>query len=193
MREEVVKQVAKARLRKSLTVLNKTLCLLFLRFTKEFCSWTSNNRDINQLIQQTQLNISTFRDNRYHWIPLSKRSFGIVFKAIWIDEYITEKESTKTRAPIEIRLKSLDNSKNIKQEFLEEIKNQYKHRSNSARVCIRTFPVSPYLLMTTFSLFALLEKVVAMVPTCPPKEEFLMHTGSLGLYTFMELRISTRI
>ncbi|RIB05712.1 hypothetical protein C2G38_2117753, partial [Gigaspora rosea] len=33
---------------------------------------------------------------------------------------------------IDICLKGLDNSKDIKQKFLEKVKNQYKHESNSA-------------------------------------------------------------
>ena len=68
------------------------------------------------------------------WIPfskftnikyLAKGGFGTVFKAVWIDGYITgfdnQKYVWKRKAQINVCLKGLDNSKDIKQEFLEEV------------------------------------------------------------------------
>ncbi|CAG8819274.1 15710_t:CDS:2, partial [Cetraspora pellucida] len=42
------------------------------------------------------------------------------------------KNEWKRRSQINVCLKSLDNSKDIKQEFLEEVKNQHEHGGNSA-------------------------------------------------------------
>ncbi|RIB18937.1 kinase-like domain-containing protein [Gigaspora rosea] len=56
--------------------------------------------------------------------------------AVWIDGYIIgfdyQKNIWKRRAQIDVCLKSLDNSKDIKKEFLEEVKNQHNHEGNSA-------------------------------------------------------------
>ncbi|CAG8470044.1 22389_t:CDS:2, partial [Cetraspora pellucida] len=60
----------------------------------------------------------------------------VTWIVIWIDGYIIgfdyQKDIWERRAQIDICLKDLDNSKDIKQEFLEEVKNQHKHGGNSA-------------------------------------------------------------
>ncbi|RIB10638.1 hypothetical protein C2G38_2105558, partial [Gigaspora rosea] len=43
-----------------------------------------------------------------------------------------QKNIWKRRTQIDVCLKGLDNSKDIKHEFLEEVKNQHKHGGNSA-------------------------------------------------------------
>ncbi|CAG8778680.1 17416_t:CDS:2, partial [Cetraspora pellucida] len=45
---------------------------------------------------------------------------------------LDQKNEWKRRPQIDVCLKSLDNSKDIKQEFLEEVKNQHEHGGNSA-------------------------------------------------------------
>ncbi|CAG8650936.1 17703_t:CDS:2, partial [Cetraspora pellucida] len=45
---------------------------------------------------------------------------------------LDQKNEWNRRSQINVCLKSLDNSKNIKQEFLEEVKNQHEHGGNSA-------------------------------------------------------------
>ena len=106
---------------------------MILRFKKEFRNWTSDNHDIDQLIQQTQINARVFK-NIIEWIPfskftnikyLAKGGFGTVFKAVWIDGFIYGFDSQKNvwirNAQIDVCLKGLDNSKDIKQEFLNEV------------------------------------------------------------------------
>ncbi|RIB14065.1 kinase-like domain-containing protein [Gigaspora rosea] len=80
------------------------------------------------------------------WIPfnklanikyLAKGGFGTVFKAVWIDGYIininSNLENEWIRRPqINVCLKSLDNSKDISREFLEEVKNQHEYGGDSA-------------------------------------------------------------
>ncbi|CAG8732716.1 12170_t:CDS:1, partial [Ambispora leptoticha] len=67
---------------------------------------------------------------------LAKGGFGTVFKAVWIDGYITGVDYSvnkwNRKGQTNVCLKSLDNSKDIKREFLEEVKNQHKHGNNSA-------------------------------------------------------------
>ncbi|RIB20862.1 kinase-like domain-containing protein [Gigaspora rosea] len=123
---------------------NQNLKYLQFKFKKEFHDWTSGNHDIDQLIQQTQLNVMKAQDI-IEWIPfnkfanlkyLAKGGFGTVFKALWIDGYIIGlngmKNEWKRRSQMDVCLKSLDNSKNVKRAFIEEIENQHKHGGNSA-------------------------------------------------------------
>ncbi|RIB18373.1 hypothetical protein C2G38_2184773 [Gigaspora rosea] len=46
-------------------------CLIKTRRKMKFCNWTSDNQDVDQLIQQTQLNALKFKDI-IEWIPFSK-------------------------------------------------------------------------------------------------------------------------
>ncbi|RIB01627.1 hypothetical protein C2G38_2294935 [Gigaspora rosea] len=67
---------------------------------------------------------------------LAQGGFGTVFKAVWTDGYIMglDDETNKwVRKPqIEVCLKSLNNSKDINQDFLKEVKNQHKNGGDSA-------------------------------------------------------------
>ena len=104
-----------------------------LRFRKEFHNWTSDNPDIDEFIKQTQLDADRYNDiiecipfSKFTNIKyLAKGGFGTVFKAVWIDGYITgldyQKNIWQRRVQIDVCLKGLDNSKDIKQEFLEEV------------------------------------------------------------------------
>ena len=96
-------------------------------------NWTSEDSDVDEFIRQIQLNIQYYKDI-IEWIPfskftnikyLAKGGFGTVFKAVWIDRYITgldwQKNIWQRKAQIDVCLKGLDNSKDIKQEFLEEV------------------------------------------------------------------------
>ncbi|RHZ82074.1 hypothetical protein Glove_114g147 [Diversispora epigaea] len=65
------------------------------RFQTEFDKWTSHDKEIDQYIQQMQLNAKRFL-NGYHL----KGGFGKVFKAKWLDGFITSwdrKTSTKVQ------------------------------------------------------------------------------------------------
>ncbi|RIB05854.1 kinase-like domain-containing protein, partial [Gigaspora rosea] len=67
---------------------------------------------------------------------LAQGCFGTVFKAVWTDGYITgwdyKNDKLMRKPQIEVCLKSLNNSKDINQEFLKEVKNQHKSGGNSA-------------------------------------------------------------
>ena len=103
-------------------------------FQQNFENWTSDNVDIDKFIQDTQLSAYDYY-KVLEWIPydrfcnieyIAKGGFGKVYKANWIDGYITSwdnknqnwarRESNKF-----VALKSLNNSKNVTLEFLNEV------------------------------------------------------------------------
>ncbi|RHZ84563.1 hypothetical protein Glove_79g24 [Diversispora epigaea] len=109
------------------------------QFQNEFDKWTSENREIDEFIQQIQLNSNKCQEI-IEWIPfdrfaniiyLAKGGFGTVYKAIWVDGYIMSLDykvkNWKRFGRKYVCLKRLDNSTN-KIEFLREIKNQLKFR-----------------------------------------------------------------
>jgi hypothetical protein len=58
-------------------------------------------------------------------VPHAKGGFGSIFKATWIDGYIRwwdDKEWIRMNAGKEICLKSLDNSENKIEDFLQEVR-----------------------------------------------------------------------
>ena len=103
-------------------------------FQQNFEKWSSGNVDIDKFIQDTQLS-AIHHENVLEWIPydrfydieyIAKGGFGKVYKANWIDGYIfiwdnknqnwVRRESNKF-----VALKSLNNSKNVTLEFLNEV------------------------------------------------------------------------
>jgi hypothetical protein len=104
-------------------------------FQQNFQFWTSGNDDIDKFIRETQL--SSHRDvgNALEWIPynkfynveyIAKGGFGKVYKAIWIDGPIDKwDEHNKNWKRIDqdkiVALKSLNGSKNVTLEFMNEV------------------------------------------------------------------------
>ena len=103
-------------------------------FQQNFKNWTSGNDDIDKFIQDIQLSAkSEFKV--LEWIPydrfynveyIAKGGFGKVYKANWIDEYIrswdNKNQNWKRDEPnMEVALKSLNNSKNVMSEFINEV------------------------------------------------------------------------
>ncbi|RHZ85349.1 hypothetical protein Glove_66g63 [Diversispora epigaea] len=113
------------------------------QFQNEFGKWTSEDREIDNFIQQIQLNANKYQEI-IEWIPfeklenityLAKGGFGTAYKAKWLDGFI---KSWNYKIKIwrrpggqNVCLKSLDNSTN-KIDFLQEIKNQLKFRGKNA-------------------------------------------------------------
>ena len=103
-------------------------------FQQNFENWTSGNNDIDKFIQNTQLS-AEWCDNVLEWIPydrfndikyIAKGGFGKVYRAIWIDGRILnwdiESKNWKRDRPNEfVALKSLNNSKNVTLEFINEV------------------------------------------------------------------------
>ena len=103
------------------------------RFQQNFKNWTSGNPDVDKLIQESQLNAKDCRQvlewieyDRFEDIEyITKGGFGKVYKAIWKDRYIVEWDyetnQWKRWKSVMVALKSLNNSKDITLEFLNEV------------------------------------------------------------------------
>ena len=108
------------------------------RFQQGFPNWTSRNKYIDNFIQETQLSA----ESEYHvleWIPynrltnikyLAKGGFSTVYKAIWLDGFIQwwdydKKQWKRHGKDYSIVIKSLNNSSNINEEFLNEVRYLY--------------------------------------------------------------------
>jgi hypothetical protein len=104
------------------------------QFQQNFENWMSGNFEVDKLIQESQLNAKNHRE-KLEWIEydrfenieyVAKGGFGIIYKAIWKDGYI-ENWNYKTNQWYRsysndfVALKSLNNSKDIKIEFLKEV------------------------------------------------------------------------
>ncbi|RHZ80766.1 hypothetical protein Glove_132g102 [Diversispora epigaea] len=107
------------------------------QFQNEFDKWASGDREIDKFIQQIQLSANKYQ-GIIEWIPfdrlenvtyLAKGGFGTVYKADWLDGFITFSDEVYWRRNGKqgVCLKSLDNPTN-KNDFLQEIKNQLKFR-----------------------------------------------------------------
>jgi len=111
------------------------------RFKENFKNWTSGNKDIDELIQYSQLNaVHYFKCLK--WIPfetfqnvtyITRGGFGKIYSAEWSEGCISfwdieNQEWLRYSAGGKVALKSLDNSSNISADFLNEvtkIKNQF--------------------------------------------------------------------
>ncbi|CAB4405929.1 unnamed protein product [Rhizophagus irregularis] len=106
---------------------------------ENFRNWTSGNPNIDELIRFTQLNANDNTDY-LEWIEFdqfdlventNKRgAFGSIYSAIWmkgptwnLDE---EAEVWSRNGPIKVILKRLDNSHNMSQEFINQLRKYYK-------------------------------------------------------------------
>ena len=103
-------------------------------FQQNFKNWTSGNVDIDKFIQDTQLS-AKYWFYVLEWIPydrfrnieyIAKGGFGKVYKANWIDGYIDHWDSKNQNWERDnpnkfVALKSLNNSKNVTLEFINEV------------------------------------------------------------------------
>jgi hypothetical protein len=118
---------------------NSILCIA-KHFQQNFNNWTSGNNDIDKLIQGTQLSthyseygeifkkvLEWIPYNRLHNIEyIARGGFGKVYKANWIDGCIDKWDNKKQnwkRNGINklVALKSLNNSRNVTFEFMNEV------------------------------------------------------------------------
>ena len=103
-------------------------------FQQNFKNWTSGNDVIDRFIQHTQLSANECNEV-LEWIPydrfydikyIAKGGFGNVYKANWIDGYIRKWDNKnqnwrRTDKNKFVALKSLNNSKNVTSEFIDEV------------------------------------------------------------------------
>src|SRR5437867_3437786 len=103
-------------------------------FQQNFEKWTSGNVGIDKFIQDTQLSTNNYL-KVLEWIPydrfydieyIAKGGFGKVYKANWIDGFINEWDNKnqnwkRYESNKFVALKSLNNSKNVTSEFINEV------------------------------------------------------------------------
>src|SRR5437016_7213321 len=101
---------------------------------QNFSKWSSGNVDIDKFIQDTQLS-TDYYEKVLEWISydrfydieyIAKGGFGKVYRANWIDGNIDEwnnKDQNWKRKDqnMFVALKSLNNSKNVTLEFINEV------------------------------------------------------------------------
>jgi hypothetical protein len=103
------------------------------RFKENFKNWTSGNKNIDELIQHSQLNAVHYT-KCLEWIPFEKfqnvtyitrGGFGKIYSAIWPEGYIhhwdIENQEWSRYSNLKVALKSLDNSSDISADFLNEV------------------------------------------------------------------------
>ena len=102
------------------------------RFQQNFKNWASGNSDVDKLIQKSQLDAKE-NSEKLEWVEydkfedieyITKGGFGKVYKAIWKDGYISSwnyETNQWNRYGRTVALKSLNNSKDITSECLNEV------------------------------------------------------------------------
>ncbi|RHZ65585.1 hypothetical protein Glove_314g13 [Diversispora epigaea] len=84
------------------------------RFQNEFGKWTSENREIDELIQQIQLNANKYQEI-IEWIPfgrlenvayLAKGGFDTAYKANWLDGFIYSHKKKMIKNQLKLRGKN---------------------------------------------------------------------------------------
>ncbi|CAB5369457.1 unnamed protein product [Rhizophagus irregularis] len=102
--------------------------------TNNFMEWTSGNKKVDAFIQEMQLKINNIHDIIFEWIPynhfndikkIDKGGFAVVYSAIWKDgplSYYKIKNEWIRESDKKVALKCLNNSQNISDEFLNEVK-----------------------------------------------------------------------
>ncbi|RIA90963.1 kinase-like domain-containing protein [Glomus cerebriforme] len=105
------------------------------RFKKNFENWTSGNKDIDELIQHSQIN-AVYSAKCLEWIPfenfecvtyVSRGGFGKIYSAKWPEGFIRywdiKNQAWKRASNEQVALKSLDNSSSdLNTKLLDEIK-----------------------------------------------------------------------
>ncbi|PKY28234.1 kinase-like protein [Rhizophagus irregularis] len=121
-------------------------------------NWTSGNKYIDKFIQESQLKVNSYREF-IEWIPfnrlrnieyLAQGGFSTIYKAIWLDGFVDNVQryryiidydvkpslNKNEKKGIHVALKSLKNSSNISDDFLNELKNHLPCLSSCAAVRI---------------------------------------------------------
>ncbi|GES90480.1 kinase-like domain-containing protein [Rhizophagus clarus] len=102
------------------------------RFKENFKNWTSGNKDLDELIQHSQIN-ALHRKGVLEWIPyekfknityITRGGFGKIYSADWPEGSIRfwdiENQKWDKCPNVKVALKCLDNSSNLSREFLNE-------------------------------------------------------------------------
>jgi hypothetical protein len=96
-----------------------------------FTNWTSENKEVDDLIQEMQLKIVNANDIIFEWIPynqfsnikkIGKGGFATIYSAIWKDSPLVyiKYDYIRTGKKVVV-LKQLNDSQNIALKFLNEV------------------------------------------------------------------------
>ncbi|RHZ75492.1 hypothetical protein Glove_213g160 [Diversispora epigaea] len=151
------------------------------QFRNEFGKWRSEDREIDEFIQQIQLNANEHQEI-IEWIPfdklenityLAKGGFGTVYKANWLDGFIKFPKKKKwyrfgkqavwyRNGKQSVCLKSFNTSAN-KNDFLQEIKNQVKLRGKNS-IAIYGITKNPteneYMMVMDYAVYGSLRNLL---------------------------------
>ncbi|GBC07335.1 hypothetical protein RclHR1_00740018 [Rhizophagus clarus] len=132
---------------------------------ENFFYWTSENKEIDELVQFTQLNATQTCDY-LEWIPFNKfemvkfigsGGFGSTYSALWMEgpRWIWDEGAQEwTRAgPINVALKLLNNSQNISSSYIDQIKAHHKclqSASLAETFGITKAPTSDYMIVMKY-------------------------------------------
>ncbi|RHZ84590.1 hypothetical protein Glove_79g126 [Diversispora epigaea] len=118
------------------------------RFQQNFGNWTSGNKDLDEIIQELQSNCTTTH-SFVEWIPYSKfedikyidkGGFGKIYSANWKEGLIyrwnIHRKKMERIGNYRVALKSLNDSQNITNEFLNEFKNNLKCQQGASSTII---------------------------------------------------------
>ena len=125
-------------------ICEKCNCVCFTtRFQRNFKNWTSGNSNIDKLIQDAQLSVHNrySLNNALEWIPynrfynveyITEEGFGKVYRANWIDGCIIKwddenKNWNRKDQDVSMVLISLNSTKNITSEFINEVNFLFYH------------------------------------------------------------------
>ncbi|RIB19965.1 kinase-like domain-containing protein [Gigaspora rosea] len=125
------------------------------RFSQYFQSWSSGNGIVDDFIKETQLNAESY-EQVLEWIPFEKfydieffaeGGFSRVYSAIWTEGYILNWDQSKNQwkrfeARVKVALKVLNNSQEISQEYINEIRNH--HKVNASKGVVRCYGISRF-------------------------------------------------
>ncbi|CAG8444167.1 10792_t:CDS:2 [Acaulospora colombiana] len=106
--------------------------------TDNFSNWTSGNDEINAIIQECQESM-VIPSRIVEWIPFgnlknieykTRGGYASIFKARWkdgrFDKWNYEKQKLERRGSMDVILKQLDNSRNLKSKWFQETKTHLK-------------------------------------------------------------------
>ncbi|CAJ0839298.1 10616_t:CDS:2 [Entrophospora sp. SA101] len=137
--------------------------------------WTSGNFHVDEFIMKTQKKSCKWTDSFLEWIPfenfqnlkkIGDGHFSTVYCATWMDGKrikSTNKSVCARSAPITVALKSIKNSANISEKYVQELENYYKctlvkskkRKSYFLEIYGMTFNVKTdeYMFVTQYSEF----------------------------------------